>query len=674
MIAFAQNTHGEFAERIGEIFSARGALSRASNFEYRPQQQQMAIAIARCLTEERHLLVEAGTGVGKSLAYLVPGVLYALENTKKLLVSTHTIPLQQQLLHKDIPTVSKILDMDFRTALLMGRANYLCPQRLKRALSKSGDLFASSQAAELKRIQEWSRHTNTGIRQELQPEPDSMVWSHVCSEEETCNSRHCNPQNCFYQRARANMLEAHVIILNHSLLFTKIGDRNFNTNEEGFLFANDFLVLDEAHTIEDVAARHIGFSVEQAQINFHLRRLYNPITKKGILATLRATKVISDFENVLHAAEHFFNELEHKIEFKTSDEIRIRRPDIIQDTFSAPIALLIQNLTELAKNVQDEDTRSELLEPLRRLRDIRSAITAFLSQSEPEFVYWTAAQRKGPGGRKSISLHAAPVDLAETLRALLFRKNAQTILTSATLSPDRNSLDYIARRIGAEDAEQLQLDSPFDYARQMQVLVPKGLPDPRQEQYIAAISQEVLHHTLRSDGHAFVLFTSARDMRQVAELTEHQLTARGHPVFIQGSELSRDEMLRRFKETPRSILFGLDSFWAGVDVPGEALTNVIITKLPFTPPSQPQFEARCELIEKRGGNSFRDLSLPEAVLKFRQGAGRLIRSSRDYGTLVILDSRITKKYYGKSFLSALPHCQIEFCEAAFITEEKNTRY
>jgi ATP-dependent DNA helicase DinG len=663
MIAPADTAYSDFTARISQMFSPGGALAKAANYEYRPQQQEMAAAVASCLQEERHLLVEAGTGVGKSLAYLIPGILFALEHGKKLLVSTHTINLQQQLQNKDLPAAARVLNANFDYAIMIGRANYLCPRRLASVQKNPRDLFSDPQVAELRRISDWAKTTTTGLRHELNPEPDAAVWELVCSERHICTLRTCNPLECFYQRARIFAEHARVLVINHSLFFTLLADREYGENDTGYIFGNDVLILDEAHIIENVAAKHIGVSLSEQGLCNTLHRLYNPGTKKGLLVPLHAGDAAQQICNVENAAHFFFDQLADKLEFKKNDEIRIRHPHIVPDSLSAPLARLGQMLVEVTSKITDQDTRAEILEMTRRINDMRKNLALLLSHSEPDFVYW-ASITKRIKTRPQLSLHAAPLDLSAHLRAILFRDNAQSILTSATLSTDGQSIDHLARRIGAEDAQQLLLDSPFDYRHQMRILIVDKMPDPRDEDYIPALCREIAHHTARTDGHAFVLFTSNNHLRQAAQILEPLFAKRQHPFLVQGNRIPRDEMLRIFKQTPRAILFGADSFWAGVDVPGEALTNVIITRLPFAPPDDPLTEAKCEAIEAAGRNAFYEYSLPEAILKFRQGAGRLIRSKRDHGTLVILDSRILHKSYGSRFLCALPECPREIVPPA----------
>ena len=658
MIALKDSLGTEFVERIRKIFSENGRLSKATNFEFRPQQQEMAVAVARALEEDRHLVVEAGTGIGKSLAYLVPAILFALEQHKKAIVSTHTINLQEQLLYKDIPILKKILPVEFDAALMKGRQNYLCPRRLERARQQANELFTGPEQNELTRLAEWASTTRDGSLSDLSVEPDPKVWTQVCSEAHLCTQKTCGQNSrCFYQQARKRLLAADLIVMNHTLLFILLGDPEQQAEREsGFLFPNDFIIFDEAHTVEQVASRQIGIGVSQYGLRSTVQRLYNARTRKGLFTVMRDAIGVRLAGELVDDADKFFAAVDSKSDFRKGREFRVREPDFVPDTITGELTALQTRIADVVKRADDEFLKAELQEFGRRIRDARDGIATFLEQSAPEHVYWV--ERTGKTAQ-FLSLNAAPIDLAPVLRRMIFRENCCCVMTSATLSVGRTDLAYFRTRIGANEAEPLQLGSPFNFQKQMKIFIVQKMPDPRDAGYQKELEHWIAHFVEQTDGCAFVLFTSYRDMQQVASQMQKFFVEKGMNLLVQGGGAPRSKLLEQFKTTPRSVLFGTDSFWGGVDVPGEALSNVIITRLPFAVPDHPLIEAKLDLVQERGGDAFTEYSLPEAILKLRQGVGRLIRTKTDRGIIVILDNRIVTKPYGRAFMQALPKCPVE---------------
>jgi ATP-dependent DNA helicase DinG len=648
-----------FEREVEEIFTATGKLSGASSFEYRAEQQQMAVSVARTLEQGGHLVVEAGTGVGKSLAYLIPAALHAVRSKKKAVICTHTIALQEQLMYKDIPLVQKLVPDEFEAVLLKGRQNYLCTTRLARALGQSKELLSTPQHAELERIREWSQNTKDGSLSDFLEQPDPAVWEEVRSEQHLCTPKTCGPASgCFYQSLRRRVTNAKMIVLNHALFFTLLnGVDDAENRTGGLLFANDFVIFDEAHTMEEVAARHIGMELSQIGLRRSIQRLYNPRTKRGLFQLLKNGPACSVVSEVLPEADAFFNQIATRCEFKRGREFRVRESGLAE---GGDVCKALTRLGELvaieADKCKDDQHKAELQETARKLRTARAGITDFLALEEPDHVYWVEQYGRT---EQFCTLRTAPVNLADALRRLLFREGACTVLTSATLSVGSPDLAYFRNRVGAEDIAAMQIGSPFDYERQMSLHLVEKMPEPKDPAYEKSLAKWIGHFTEKSEARAFVLFTSYQTMRNVAEEMESHFEKKGWQLLVQGGGLPTQRMIQEFKENPHSILFGVSSFWTGVDVPGEALSNVIITRLPFTTPDHPLTEARLEAIESEGGRAFESYSLPEAILKLRQGVGRLIRSKSDTGTIVILDSRIVSKPYGRAFLRAMPKCPIE---------------
>ena len=649
-----------------EIFAEDGTLQRALKLEHRPQQEEMARAVAAAMRDDTPLLFEAGTGVGKSLAYLIPGIIHAVDQSRQLIVSTHTISLQEQLEHSDLPKCRRLFEAapslaryaGFKSAVLVGKANYLCTTRLGHALADRATLFADADYDDLQRIAKWAETTQTGLRHELKPPPRAEVWEAVSADSSSCSRKHCDCEKCFYQRARTRLRTANLIIVNHALLFALIRSggaqaNEANTDARGVLFADDFVVLDEAHTVPDVATDNFGLSLSSYGVDRALKYLFNPRTKRGVLRKLGGAEAQQLVLDALDAAKQFFDFLGNSLLAQRAI-VRVREEGIAEPTLDGPLGALHRRLSKLADRLEDGRERDELLEQAQRIKALQAAVTEWLTLGDKGHVYW--GERTGRQ-QTIVTLRSAPIDVAPELRKHLFGCGTSVVCTSATLAIG-GQIEPFAARIGADAAEAVVVKSPFDFERNMRVYAASDVPLPSpQEARLAldVLTDYIRFATERVRGGSLVLFTSYTDMRAVAQTLEPVFAAAGRPFLMQGGELSRTEMARQMRAQGNAILFGTDSFWTGVDVPGDALAQVIITRLPFDPPTHPITEARCDFIRDRGGNPFNELTLPDALMKFRQGVGRLIRTATDRGVVTILDSRLLAKAYGRLFIDSLPN-------------------
>ncbi len=648
-----------------KIFAEGGWLQAGLRLEHRPQQETMGLAVAAAMTADEPLLFEAGTGVGKSLAYLVPGLIQAIDQSRQLIVSTHTISLQEQLETSDLPLCRRLFTSepalaryaDFKSAVLVGKSNYLCTTRLAHALADRATLFADADYEELQRIAAWAGTTDTGLRHDLRPPPRPEVWDAVNADSSACSRKHCDCGKCFYQRARARMRSANLVIVNHALLFALISAGGAQaggatTDTRGVLFADDFLVLDEAHTVPEVATDNFGLSLSSYGVDRALKYLFNPRTQRGLFRKLGGPEAQQLVVDALDASRQFFEFLSATL-LAQRPIVRLRELDVAEPTLDGPLGALHRLLGKLGDQLEDGRERDELLEQKQRVKALQAGITEWLTLGDKGHVYW--AERSGRN-QTIVTLRSAPIDVAPELRRHLFGCGTSVVCTSATLAMG-GQIEPFAARIGADDARAVVVKSPFDFERNMRVFVAADVPLPSPNE--ARLALDVLAEyvgfcTQRVRGGSLVLFTSYADMRAIAATLEPVYREAGRPFFMQGEALSRTELARQMRDLGNAVLFGTDSFWTGVDVPGDALAQVVITRLPFDPPTHPITEAKCDHIRDAGGNPFNELTLPDALIKFRQGVGRLIRTQTDRGVVTLLDSRLLVKSYGRLFLDCLP--------------------
>jgi ATP-dependent DNA helicase DinG len=636
--------------QVEEIFAHDGVLARTvDHYEERSSQREMARAIEEAIERERLLLVEAGTGVGKSLAYLVPFILWARENGKKVLVSTYTKTLQLQLVEKDLPFLKEVLDTGLRYALCVGSQNYLCLRRLSKV--RVHDLYESpGEGRQIKRIVRWESKTKSGLKSDLDFEPLTSLWSRICRESDLCFGQKCpyfGP--CYYMHARRVQRDAHILVINHHLFFANL------VSGENVLPPYDAVVFDEAHSIEEVAVNYLGIEVTNYRIKYLVDTLYNPKTKKGLLPGLgeglKIAEARQQVQNLRTASDGFFQEVAKKL-VKEKVPYRIRKAQWMENTLEDPLRRLEIALLQLRDRVSEEDSL-ELSAFLSRVKEIREQLDSVLDMEEEEHVYWVNLEKRQVTPR--ISLNASALNIAQMLEALVFNRIAPLVLTSATLSTD-GTFDYIKGRLGVGSAEVSILDSPFDYGHNALLYVAGDLPDPKD---VGSFQKKSLERMLKllavTRGRTFVLFTSFRFLEEAYEAFSSELS--GFSLMKQG-EKPQYQMIEDFKRMENAVLLGTNTFWQGVDVPGRALESVIITKLPFAVPDEPVTEARMELMQIQNINPFVNYQVPQAIIWLKQGFGRLIRSNNDRGMVAILDPRVVTKSYGKRFVDSLPRCRI----------------
>jgi len=640
---------------VEEIFGKNGIIAKYhKDYEYRVGQIKMAEAVLRAFEEKKHLIVEAGTGTGKTMAYLVPAIAAAIGQKKRVIISTGTKNLQEQLMEKDIPFLQKVLPKKFSASSMKGRSNYACLYRIAKAENQP-ILAGLDEMDSFEEVRHWARESETGDKSELTNLPENIpFWSRINAKSETCLGQKCPDfEPCFVTRMRGRAEDADIVIVNHHLFFA---DLNLRGNEYGRVLPDYAAVIfDEAHLIEDIAADYFGFQVSSFQID-ELVRDADALPITDAIVTRDLTKLAA---KIIGLADQFwirftqirnqdgrFPMLPNAFTQKMNDG-EIHPTPLGEAYFVLDSAL--ERLESAIDVFADKMTEAESL--VRRVRQTRFDLEFVCSQAEKNYVYWL--EKRGRG----IFLRASPIDVSTLLQEKLFDKLETVVLTSATLSSN-GKFDFIKDRLGLNEddnkTETLLAPSAFDYQKQAIIYLPKAMPDPRTPDFSQMAAAEIIKIIQVTNGRAFVLSTSNLSMNTLYELVSMRVN---FPCFVQGS-MSKAGLLEKFRQTPNAVLFATSSFWQGVDVQGEQLSCVIIDKLPFAVPSDPIVAARTRFIDDNGGKSFFDYSVPQAIISLKQGIGRLIRSKTDKGVIALLDPRLKTKGYGRDFLNSLPKTRV----------------
>ncbi|SHJ20205.1 ATP-dependent DNA helicase DinG [Malonomonas rubra DSM 5091] len=701
-------------EQIGELLGPEGVIAEnLPDFEERPEQLRMAFTVAEAFNSGKLAVVEAGTGTGKSLAYLVPALLWARSNNERVVISTRTINLQEQLIRKDLPFLERATKIEFRAVLVKGRSNYLCWRRSETAGRDLG-LFDQEQVDEIQQILKWAETTSDGSKEDLSFIPSYQAWEEVCCEADQCARVRCQHYSrCFFHKARRQAARADVLVVNHALLLSDLSLRLQTSNYSATAVLPPFerVVLDEAHHLEDVATSYFSSQITRFTFSRVLNRLRHPRKpNQGLLPRFldQLSQKLPESEDELYRALHgqietliskrqqlletaleelqsVGEELPAALGKQVSSKFELKHrvlPDFLQTPVWQQIYQRVEKLRTGAHEMADGilgllkssdalpeevgDKLNSSLVDLRgiagRLEGLAADLASFQAAADNACIWLEVREgRIGRGKGLITSLCQAPLEVADSLNKALYERFRTLVMTSATLTV-AGAFGYFHSRVGLDRVEpgrllELTLDSPFDYQQQALVAIPKDLPEPGKPGFAEAVRDAVEKAVLASGGRSFVLFTSYALLRQVHEELSPVLEAQRLRCLRQGSE-NRHRLLKRFAEDESSILFGTDSFWEGVDVPGRSLEQVIIARLPFKVPTEPVLEARAQAIEARGGDSFMEYTVPQAVIRFKQGFGRLIRHRKDRGVVLILDTRVVRRGYGRMFLRSLPPARV----------------
>lgn len=649
-------------DEISGDFAEGGRLCvTLPGFEPRTAQSSMASAVADVFDQGGSLLVEAGTGVGKSLAYLMPGLRRAFQGASSLLVSTATLNLQDQLLKKDIPAALKALGLDpaalnDEVVRAMGRSNYFCRLRFELLEGpQGGDLFEETAAAGgMAKLKAWSLREPETTRDHLGFPVEAGLWEKSNVDAFGCLGSACpHARGCFFLKDRERLRKARVVVTNHALLLSDVVARR---ERSSLLPDLNLAVLDEAHHLERMASEHLGLRLGAFELEQALNPVLDARSGKGLAVRLGYPGDLSSQISSARLAAHvLFEEASLCVKAKSGQAAQMEA-GALNDGLSSWLLDAAGSLKKAAEDLSDEGLASEAKAAAQRLEKTADTLRAWNDQQLAHHVYWVE-----PRGRKGeIMFRSAPLKAGEALASELYPRFSGLVLTSATLAT-HSGLKFTRQRLGLpEETIELVLGSPFDYFRQVELHLSRQIPDPRNDEpgYLDGIEKGIKQALIRSKGRAFVLFTSFRHLENLSARLKDWIEEQGWVFLEQSHRASRERLLDRFRESGKAVLFGAASFWEGVDVPGDALSSVIITRLPFSVPDTPLEKARARMVEESGGSSFGDLALPEAILRLKQGFGRLIRHSHDSGSITLLDPRLLSANYGKAFLKALPVCRV----------------